>query len=88
MSTDDLQLKTNSRFGTGNMIWIKFKTAGSEQSDLGFSVTLIDPPRYRVSYCTSWEEFDKPFIRVPRRWTVRYTGTSLVLFCEGAQVCY
>ncbi|KAL5259534.1 hypothetical protein ACHWQZ_G009852 [Mnemiopsis leidyi] len=86
MSKDELQLKSNSMFGSGDMIWIKFKQAGSEQNDLGFSVTLIDPPRYRVSYCTSWVEFEKPFITIPRRWTVKYTGASLVLFCEGTQV--
>ena len=88
MSSVALQIKTDSPFGSGDVIHIKFKEAGSDQNARGFSVALLDPPRYRVSFCTGWEEFEKPTrVGIPRIWTVTYTAESLRVYCEHAQVC-
>ena len=87
LSQKSLQLKTDSTFGSGDSISIKFK-AGTSTYDIGFAISMTDPPSYRVMSCGAWTTFTKPNTDVPRRWTVTYTGTSLVLFCEGVQVWY
>ena len=83
MSAASLQIRTDSAFGSGDTIWIKFKEAGSSGDGArGFTVSLLDPPRYRVSHCTAVEEFDKPNVGIPKRWTVTYTDKYLELYCE------
>ena len=84
-SQNSLQLKTNSTFGSGDFIYIKFKE-GTLTYNLGFALSMTDPPSYRVMSCGSWITFTKPNFNLARRWTVTYTETSLILNCEGEQV--
>ena len=84
-SQKSLQLKTDSEFGSGDFIYIKFKE-GTSTYDIGFAISMTDPPSYRVMSCGSWITFTKPNTNVARRWTVTYTETSLILNCEGEQV--
>ena len=84
-SQKSLQLKTSSEFGSGDFIYIKFKE-GTSTYDLGFSLSMTDPPSYRVMSCGARTTFTKPKANPARRWTVTYTGSSLILNCEGEQV--
>ena len=84
-SSKSLQLQFETTPGSGDSITIKFKT-GSDTYDIGFMISFLNPPRYRISSCGDFTEFTNPAITADGIWTFTYTTTSLLLFFDSEQV--
>ena len=78
-----LQLRTNSRLGSNDVLVIRFKSRDQEPS---LKIIFSDTPAYQISSCTGGPVDFTMSDGEEHVWTVYKRGGSLNLLCEGEQI--
>ena len=81
-----VQIKTDSRVGSGDRLWVRFVERSTDNGP-GISVFFTDQPTYELGYCTSQPQFVN--FNMPaatdnhvRIWTITKTDNKIKLQCN------
>ena len=81
-----LQVKTDSKTGSGDVMWVRFVELNSHNG-AGIWVTFDDPPTYDIGYFGQQNiKFTMPSTNKNRIWTFSKRDNAVKLFCNGVEI--
>ena len=88
LETTPLQVKTTSKAGSGELLWLNFDTiTGTREVTGGFGLDILfsDPPKYMIKFCHDPVEFSLPDVHV-HVWTFAKTDCCVVIHVNGVLI--
>ncbi|KAL5251349.1 hypothetical protein ACHWQZ_G016894 [Mnemiopsis leidyi] len=91
LENSPLQIKTNSKVGSDEIVMLWFYTAQQENTG-GITLYFSSPPKYNLNYCsTSWTNFPTdPPSETDKVWTITLTKSSgkksVMIHCNDKEV--
>ena len=89
LETTPLEIKTNSRLGSGDRVWVRFSTTQGEYAG-GVGIYFSSTLQYYLSYCNSRTNFPSNLpSKVDKIWRItldRTAGIRVKIHCNGVEV--
>ena len=82
-----IQLQTDSRVDSGDLVWIRF--VDHENNGPGLDISFDNPPTWNVGFCQNGERIP---LAIPQSrskttvWTITKTVAFMRVFCDGEEV--